>query len=74
MDYSEYSVLHEPAFQQITYQEPYISLDELSRVDSEAQTITIHLSGGAYDSENHIYALQYDSSEGRDIFVKKALK
>lgn len=42
---------------QITYDEPYISLDELSTVNTSNKTIEIFLSAGAVGSESKIYKL-----------------
>lgn len=59
----------ESDFTQITYQEPYLSLDEMTTVDKENKTITINLSGGASFSKSKVYKLQYDAICGFDKYM-----
>ena len=74
LDDSDYFVLVEPALQQITYEEPYVLLDGLSTVDAESKIINIHYSAGAEFSEDHVYELQYDESQMKNVFVLKEIK
>ena len=72
LDDSEHFVLKDPYFQ-ITYEEPYISLDELSTVNKENRTIKIHYSAGAADSFSEVYKLQYSLESGRKKFVSEEI-
>jgi hypothetical protein len=56
----DYFVL-EDDFLQITYDEPYIYLDETSIIDPLEKTLTIYVSGGAADSEWKVY--KYNANE-----------
>jgi hypothetical protein len=59
----------EDDFLQITYDEPYIYLDETSAIDPLEKTLTIYVSGGAKDSEWKIY--KYD---GNNYILDKIIK
>ena len=60
----DFSVL-EDSFLQITYEEPFMFLDELSQVDEENKTVIINLSGGVSGSEFKTYKIDLREKQGR---------
>ncbi|MFH1152114.1 MAG: hypothetical protein V1788_03260 [Nanoarchaeota archaeon] len=71
LDKSQDIFVLEDDFLQITYKEPYISLDELSTVNPSDKTIELFLSSGAALSESKIYKLQPTENEYGDKFILK---
>lgn len=55
-----------PELYNITYKEPYISFDDMSKIDFEKKTITIYKSGGACFNSYEIYKLQIHKDDYGD--------
>jgi len=72
---SKYSVLKNP-YLQITYNEPYIFLDEASMVNRPNKTITIFNSAGVGSSSSEIYKAQpaYEDAKTNKFVLKEIIE
>jgi len=60
---------------QITYDEPYISLDGLSTVNRKDKTLSIFMSGGASSSKSKIYKLDFSNhNQGSRYTLEKIIE
>jgi hypothetical protein len=65
-----------PVYNTITWQEPFVSLDELSRVNGRDKTLTIHHTAGTCWGRDEIYRLQQapDAYEENRFVLEKIIE